>query len=120
ELDNERRKLQLFLERCDRDRRDLSMDHVRLRPVLIPAPTADTAARDHESQQNNDRRQDGMASPEEHYPRKAALQPVRWFPGKLAKDRPKNFPDPSRQPGERANHQPEKIEHIGCVLFGAD
>src|ERR1700681_1008370 len=46
-LDSERRNLQLFLERRDRDRRYFGVDHVRLRPVLIPAPAPDRAAGDY-------------------------------------------------------------------------
>jgi len=79
------------------------MHHVRLGPVLIPAPAPDRAAGDHEDEKNNDWRQDRMAAPEQNETGEQALQPVGRLPRKLAESRTKNLPDPSRQPREGSN-----------------
>ena len=46
----------------------------------------------------------------------AALQPVRRCPGKLAERGASNFSQQPREPGERANEEPQKVEHMRASL----
>src|ERR1700731_3333676 len=116
ELDQERWNLQLFVERRDRNGRDLSGNGARLRLALIPFPGPERAAREQEHEENLAGKKKRTPAAIEVDSSEAALEPERWRPGELAERSASNS---SQQPGEpckRANEGPQKVEHIEGVL----
>src|SRR5207248_1207682 len=116
ELDRERWNSQLLVERRDGNGRDLSENCVRLRLALIPFPCPERSTRQQQHEENLPGKKERTPAAIEVDSNEAALQPMRRCPGKLAERGASNFSQQPREPGERANQEPQKVEHMRASL----
>src|SRR5207248_7034032 len=116
ELDRERWNFQLLVERRDGNGRDLSGNCVWLRLSLIPFPCPERAARQQQDEENFTDKKERTPAAIQVDSSEGALQPMWRCPGELAEGGASNFSQQPREPGERANQEPQKVEHMESVL----